>query len=42
MSTLANSECPDEIPHNICGIISGSELLIKKKIDLQRKNYNIL
>ena len=41
MRTLANSENPDEMSHNVTFHL-GLHCLLNKKKDLQRKKYNIL
>ena len=38
--TLANSEHPDKMPHNVA-FYQGLHFLLKDKIDLVRKKYNI-
>ena len=40
MSTLANSEDPDEMPHHAAFHQGLHCLLFNDKIDLQRKKYN--
>ena len=40
MGTLANSEDPDEMPHD-AAFHQALHCLLKKKIDLQGKKYNI-